>query len=132
MAIRTVLQHNYIGLHPILPILRLRRGKRLSTYLSSLSHTAQLILTLNQNVWPNSTNKVPGARGVGLTKALNGYAKWFTETLLPGYCESYGYFEGDLNTECFQGLNASNPIYTDLTPGNAGNRQWNWMLCNEA
>ncbi|KAI1429081.1 serine carboxypeptidase S28-domain-containing protein [Xylaria sp. FL1777] len=85
-----------------------------------------------ENVWPNSTNKVPGAGGVGLIKALDGYAKWFTETLLPGYCESYGYFEGELNTACFQGLNASNPIYKDLTPGNSGNRQWNWMLCNEA
>ncbi|KAI1192412.1 serine carboxypeptidase S28-domain-containing protein [Nemania serpens] len=85
-----------------------------------------------ENVWPGSKNKVPSARGVGLSKALDGYAKWFTETYLPGYCEGYGYFEGELNIACFQGLNASNPIYKDLTPGNAGNRQWNWMLCNEA
>ncbi|KAI0383468.1 peptidase S28 [Hypomontagnella monticulosa] len=84
-----------------------------------------------ENVWPNSTNKVPGPKGVGLVKALDGYAKWFTEVELPGYCEGYGYFEGTYNTECFQALNASNPIYHDLTPGNAGNRQWNWMLCNE-
>ncbi|KAI1826287.1 serine carboxypeptidase S28-domain-containing protein [Xylaria intraflava] len=84
-----------------------------------------------ENVWPNSMNPVPDAHGVGLTKALNGYAKWFTESYLPGACESYGYFQGQFNTECFQSLNASNPIYKDLTPGNAGNRQWNWMLCNE-
>ncbi|KAI1399038.1 peptidase S28, partial [Hypoxylon fuscum] len=84
-----------------------------------------------ENVWPNSTNPVPGPEGVGLTKALEGYAKWFKEVSLPGYCESYGYFEGEYNTDCFQALNASNPIYHDLTPSNAGNRQWNWMLCNE-
>lgn len=28
-------------------------------------------------------------------------------------------------------LNASNPLYHDLSPGNWINRQWNWMLCNE-
>lgn len=103
-----------------------------------------------QNVWPNSTNKVPGPFGVGLAKALDGYAKWFTEVELPGckrtpdqimriqtnhlawkVCESYGYFTGEYNTGCLQNLNASNPIYHDLSVGNAGNRQWNWMLCNE-
>ncbi|KAF3071047.1 putative serine protease K12H4.7 [Daldinia childiae] len=84
-----------------------------------------------ENVWPTSTNPVPGPKGVGLAKALDGYAKWFTEVELPGTCESYGYFKGENNTDCFQSLNASNPIYHDLSPGNAGNRQWNWMLCNE-
>ncbi|KAI1338737.1 peptidase S28 [Xylariaceae sp. FL0016] len=84
-----------------------------------------------ENVWPNSTNAVPDENGVGLEKALDGYAKWWTELELPGYCESYGYFTGENNTECLQALNASNPIYHDLTPSNAGNRQWNWMLCNE-
>ncbi|KAI1264332.1 peptidase S28 [Xylariaceae sp. FL1019] len=83
-----------------------------------------------ENVWPNSTNKVPSAKGVGLHKALEGYAKWWNEVEFPGYCESYGYFEGEFNAECLQGLNASNPIYHDLTPSNAGNRQWNWMLCD--
>lgn len=38
----------------------------------------------SQNVWPNSTNKVPGAHGVGRAKAIEGYAKWFKEELLPG------------------------------------------------
>lgn len=33
-------------------------------------------------LYPNSTI-VPGAEGVGLEKALNGYAKWVTEYLLP-------------------------------------------------
>ncbi|KAB5525675.1 peptidase S28 [Coniochaeta sp. 2T2.1] len=86
-----------------------------------------------ENVWPNSTNEVPGPEGVGQCKALEGYAKWFTEVELPGTCEGYGYdeFQGELNIECFKMLNASNPIYHDLSLGNAGNRQWNWMLCNE-
>jgi hypothetical protein len=85
-----------------------------------------------ENVFPNSTNTtVPGPKGVGLTKALQGYAKWFKDLYLPGACEGLGYFSGKLNTDCFQSLNASNPIYHDLTLGNAGNRQWNWMLCNE-
>jgi len=84
-----------------------------------------------ENVGPDSTNKVPDASGVGLTKALDGYAKYMKEQVIPGYCESTGYFTGENNTECFQSLNASNPIYHDLTPENWGNRQWNWMLCNE-
>jgi hypothetical protein len=86
-----------------------------------------------ENVWPNSTNKVPGARGVGLAKALDGYAKYVKEEVIPGYCESAGYaeWEGELNIECFKGLDPNNVAYKDLTPGNWVNRQWNWMLCNE-
>ncbi|KAK4033369.1 serine carboxypeptidase S28-domain-containing protein [Parachaetomium inaequale] len=86
-----------------------------------------------ENVWPNSTNKVPGARGVGLTKALDGYAKYMKEEILPGYCEAAGYpdWKGKFNVGCFQNLNASNVAYKDLTPDNYINRQWNWMLCNE-
>jgi hypothetical protein len=37
-----------------------------------------------ENVWPNSTNEVPGARGVGLTKALHGYAKYIKQEFIPG------------------------------------------------
>jgi len=51
----------------------------------------------------NVTNKalLPGASGVGLTKALDGYAKWWKEVFFPGNCESYGYFSGTYNTECY-------------------------------
>lgn len=44
-----------------------------------------------ENVWPSEsrtypseTTKVPGPEGVGVDKAIDGYAKWFTEYMLPG------------------------------------------------
>ncbi|KAK0617504.1 serine carboxypeptidase S28-domain-containing protein [Immersiella caudata] len=76
---------------------------------------------------------LPGPKGVGLDKALDGYARWMINSMLPGFCEFYSpdAFSGKLNTDCLQLQNASNPIYTDLTVGSSGNRQWNWMLCNE-
>jgi hypothetical protein len=37
-----------------------------------------------QNVFPNSTNAVPDAEGVGLCKALEGYVKWWKEVFFPG------------------------------------------------
>lgn len=48
-------------------------------------------------------------------------------------CESYGYkeWEGELNTMCYANLNASSPVYKDISLDNAVNRQWMWMLCNE-
>jgi hypothetical protein len=81
----------------------------------------------------NVTNKalLPGASGVGLTKALDGYAKWWKEVFFPGNCESYGYFSGTYNTECYNTYNASNPLFTDTSLSNTIDRQWNWMLCNE-
>ncbi|KAL2022241.1 hypothetical protein VTK56DRAFT_5851 [Thermocarpiscus australiensis] len=86
-----------------------------------------------ENVWPNSTNKVPGAKGVGLTKALEGYAKYMKEQVIPGFCEAAGYpeWQGKYNVGCFQNQNASNVAYRDLSPSNWVNRQWMWMLCNE-
>ncbi|KAL1850398.1 hypothetical protein VTK73DRAFT_9690 [Phialemonium thermophilum] len=86
-----------------------------------------------ENVWPNSTNPVPGPEGVGQCKALEGYAKWFKDVLLPGYCESGGYddWKGTYNTQCFANSNASNVAYKDLSLDNFANRQWNWLLCNE-
>lgn len=37
-----------------------------------------------ENQWPGSTAPAPGAGGVGLIKALDGYAKWTKEVMLPG------------------------------------------------
>ncbi|KAF2716554.1 serine carboxypeptidase [Polychaeton citri CBS 116435] len=82
----------------------------------------------------NSTNSTtPSAKGVGLDKALQGYATWFTTELLPGLCESYGYpeFNGTYNTACFDTYDPSSPLFTDTSLSNEVDRQWFWMLCNE-
>ncbi|KAI5209493.1 serine carboxypeptidase [Aureobasidium subglaciale] len=87
-----------------------------------------------ENVKPNSTNTtLPSAKGVGLEKALAGYASWFNTTYLPGSCESYGYddWQGERNIKCFDTYNTSSPMYTDMTLSNAFDRQWVWMTCNE-
>ncbi|KAJ9157854.1 putative Serine peptidase [Pleurostoma richardsiae] len=78
----------------------------------------------------NST-VIPGEEGVGLCKALNGFAKWTKEVMFPGACEGYGYWTGEYNAACFDTYNASNPFYTDLSLDNAAGRQWMWYLCNE-
>ncbi|TQS36050.1 hypothetical protein Golomagni_03509 [Golovinomyces magnicellulatus] len=62
----------------------------------------------------------PDENGVGLEKALSGYAN----------CQDYGYSDS-LETACMDTYNASNLIYTDHTVNNPADRQWTWMLCNE-
>lgn len=73
----------------------------------------------------------PGPEGVGLEKALAGYAAYINSTTLPGYCASYGYWTEDWSVDCFDTYNASSPIFTDLSVSNSVDRQWNWFLCNE-
>ncbi|KAF7935655.1 hypothetical protein BELL_0103g00180 [Botrytis elliptica] len=70
----------------------------------------------------------PDANGVGLTTALEGYAKW-TKSYIPGYCEGFGYAAND--TSCFDTHDFNNLMFRDYSVGNAIDRQWNWMLCNE-
>ncbi|KAG0647338.1 putative extracellular serine carboxypeptidase [Hyphodiscus hymeniophilus] len=84
-----------------------------------------------EGVDSNSTS-LPGANGVGLKKALAGYASWFTTELLPGYCESFGYpeFAGTLNVLCFDTYNSSLPTYSDISVDNAYDRQWDYFLCS--
>ncbi|KAK4160176.1 serine carboxypeptidase S28-domain-containing protein [Cladorrhinum sp. PSN259] len=86
-----------------------------------------------EGVWPNSTNPVPGARGVGLVKALDGYAKYMKEEIIPNFCANSDYpeWQGKNNVLCFQNENATSLAYKDLSPSNWANRQWWWMLCNE-
>ncbi|KAK5714306.1 hypothetical protein LTR17_017237 [Elasticomyces elasticus] len=82
----------------------------------------------------NATNSTvrPGPEGVGLEKALAGYATWI-KNFIPGTCEASGYaeFNGTNNTYCFNTYDATSPQFTDLALDNVYNRQWNWMLCNE-
>lgn len=74
---------------------------------------------------------MPGANGVGVKKALAGYANWFNTTILPGYCASYGYWTDEYDISCFDTYNASSPFFTDTSVDNAVDRQWQWFLCNE-
>ncbi|POS74116.1 serine carboxypeptidase S28 [Diaporthe helianthi] len=83
-------------------------------------------------LYPNST-EVPGAEGVGLEKALEGYANWVKTELLPGYCAGYGYDVWTKPDEvgCFDTYDETSPFFTDIASTNDINRQWTWMLCNE-
>lgn len=85
-----------------------------------------------ENVSQNSTS-LPGADGVGLEKALAGYANWFKTVSLPGACASYGYadWQDEYSVLCYDTYNASSPMYTDTSLSNEFDRQWVWMTCNE-
>ncbi|KAH6680540.1 putative serine protease K12H4.7 [Halenospora varia] len=72
----------------------------------------------------------PDANGVGLQKALDGYANWTKTTLLPGYCTGYGYTNSS-DLSCLDTYDLSNKMYTDRTVDNNIDLQWQWMLCNE-
>ena len=77
--------------------------------------------------------KIPGAEGVGVEKALQGFANW-SKWYFPGWCKAtYGYDFGDgLDARCFDTYNTTNnPIFTDTTLSNTADRQWVWMTCNE-
>ncbi|KAJ5659501.1 Peptidase S28 [Penicillium longicatenatum] len=74
---------------------------------------------------------VPGADGVGLKKALKGYAKWFKTVFFPDSCASYGYWTDSNSTACYDTYNASSPFFTDISVDNEIDRQWQWLLCNE-
>ncbi|KAJ4415500.1 hypothetical protein N0V82_007302 [Gnomoniopsis sp. IMI 355080] len=84
------------------------------------------------SLFSNATT-VPGAEGVGLEKALDGYSKWVSEYLVPDYCASYGYDDWTAADDlgCFDTYNASSPFYTDRSVDNAVDLQWDWFLCNE-
>lgn len=74
--------------------------------------------------YPNSI--APGPEGVGVDKALEGYARWAKEVMTPSFC-------GDTPaSECYNDyLDPTIDLYTDLAVNNSGNRQWTWFLCNE-
>ncbi|KAH7370263.1 peptidase S28 [Rhexocercosporidium sp. MPI-PUGE-AT-0058] len=73
---------------------------------------------------------IPDANGVGLTKALAGYAKFVNEMVIPGYCSGYG-FTDERETKCMNSYNPTDPVYSDHTVDNYAGLQWLWMLCNE-
>ena len=81
----------------------------------------------------NRSAAIPDASGVGLPKALDGYAAWM-RSYIPGYCRrdygAVGYHDAGADTSCFDFHNASQPLYTDTSPANS-NRTWRYLLCNE-
>nr|POE51727.1 putative extracellular serine carboxypeptidase [Quercus suber] len=86
-----------------------------------------------EGVYNQTDVAIPGPEGVGLEKALQGYADWWKEIYFPGFCESYGYpeFEGTYNTYCMDTYDPHNPFFTDTSLSNTFSRQWTWMVCNE-
>ncbi|KAF3763262.1 hypothetical protein M406DRAFT_356989 [Cryphonectria parasitica EP155] len=82
--------------------------------------------------FPDSTT-VPGAEGVGLEKALDGYAAFIKNYIVDGACASYGYdvWTDEWDVGCFDTYNASSPFFTDRSVDNIYNLQWNWFLCNQ-
>ncbi|KAK4173910.1 putative serine protease [Triangularia setosa] len=87
-----------------------------------------------EGTYPVSVNAtVPGEEGVGLQKALDGYARYIKDDVIPGFCARSGYdeWQDENSTLCFQNTNASSLAFTDLSVANWGNRQWWWLLCNE-
>ncbi|KAL2059832.1 hypothetical protein VTL71DRAFT_9987 [Oculimacula yallundae] len=73
---------------------------------------------------------VPDANGVGLNKALVGYAKFVNETVIPGYCSGYNVTD-ERDTKCMNTYSPTDPVYSDHTVDNYAGLQWLWMLCNE-
>ncbi|KAG5980650.1 hypothetical protein E4U55_003810 [Claviceps digitariae] len=69
----------------------------------------------------------PGADGIGLAQSLESYAKYWKDYLLPGPNGC-----GDNTTDCFSSHNVTSDDYTNTTVANEGDRQWMWILCNEA
>ncbi|KAG6157500.1 hypothetical protein E4U51_008044 [Claviceps purpurea] len=93
-----------------------------------------------ENVFPEAKNnskshtQLPGPEGVGLNKALHGFARWSNEVLVPNYCSYFPYWQnqGNYSLECFDFNNPQNPTYRDTSVENsAGQRQWVWLGCNE-
>ncbi|KAK1982254.1 serine carboxypeptidase S28 [Colletotrichum cereale] len=82
----------------------------------------------------NSTVRTArSADGVGLSKALDNFSKWWLAKMIPGTCAAYGYEEwkDPSSVACFDSYNETSPVYKDWTAENPFGRTWYWMLCNE-
>lgn len=71
-----------------------------------------------ENMWPGSNNTAPGVEGVGLAKAIDGYAKW-AEFVSDGMIPEFDIVETKSNSS------TAGPI--DSGDGS----QWDWLLCNQ-
>ncbi|KAI6282893.1 hypothetical protein MCOR21_001292 [Pyricularia oryzae] len=78
------------------------------------------------SVFPDAT--APGPDGVGLEKALDGYAKWMQFEYITKTCQSTP--NSDNAASCADTHDANASFYTsvDVDPS-ATDRQWQWMNC---
>ncbi|KAF4449036.1 hypothetical protein F53441_7686 [Fusarium austroafricanum] len=79
-------------------------------------------------------SKLPGSSGVGLEKAMTGYARWTKEVLIPGKCESQGPWKGENNTGCFNFGDDDSLVYKNKSLNALGivdTVQLQWLFCNE-
>lgn len=60
--------------------------------------------------------------GVGMPLALNNFAKFFQKHYLGADCPAGA---------CLNTYDYSADVYTNYTVGNANERQWLWMVCNQ-
>lgn len=81
----------------------------------------------------NTTGLVlPGPEGVGLEKALDGYARWTREYFIPGHCSGQGPWKGENNTDCLALSDPDNLLYANRSANNPlVNLQFFWFSCNE-
>ncbi|KAJ4010984.1 hypothetical protein NW752_007477 [Fusarium irregulare] len=79
-------------------------------------------------------SNLPGVEGVGLDKALAGYARWTKEIWIPGKCEQQGPWKGENNTGCFDFGDADSLVFANRkldAPGIVDTLQLQWLFCNE-
>lgn len=81
---------------------------------------------VNQNV-NNKTTTLPGAEGVGLEKALQGYATYYKNEILPTACQDE---DEPISVYCLDTHDLTNPMYED-SGETREERLWQWMLCND-
>ncbi|KJX92277.1 serine peptidase like protein [Zymoseptoria brevis] len=78
----------------------------------------------------NSSTPLPGAQGVGVTAALDGFVAWW-KARGKAYVRQHSSCPEDMSDQvCFDNHNASSPAYTDISVGNPYNRQYFWLDCN--
>ncbi|KAL8289556.1 hypothetical protein RB601_005461 [Gaeumannomyces tritici] len=80
------------------------------------------------SVFPGAST--PTAEGVGLEKALEGYAKYTRDIMIPGSCDPAIYGANN-PVACYNTFNLTDPSFTDLSLSAPINRAWWWMTCNE-
>jgi len=84
------------------------------------THLAHEKFLSSPAVYADAIPFLTGPEGVGLEKALAGYAEWIKKVWLPGWgsCKhTYGYTNDNTDVSCFNTYNASNPVFTDTSLG---------------